>query len=222
MVAHGGDLAVKEGGVDELAFAGFIAVVEGGYDGAVGQHPGEEVNQGEADALGRAIGFAGEVHEAAVSLDDEVVAGLVGHGAGAPVAGDGAIDDVRVDFLDVVVAEAHAGQGAGAEALDHHVGVSGEFFDDVQALFGLEIDGEAALVAVEGEELRAFAVPDGGPLAGFVAVVGFFDFDDVGAHVGEVLSAKGAGQGAGKVNDLDVVQRLRHRFSPHFFRFGGL
>ena len=214
VVAHGGDLAVQQGGVNQLPLAGFIAVVEGGYDGTEGQHTGEQVNEGKAHPLGGAVGFAGEVHQAAIRLDDEVVAGLAGHRPGASVAGDGAVDDVGVESPDVIVAQPEARQGAGAEAFNHHIGVGSQLFDYGEAVVGFEVDGEAALVAVEGKELGAFAVPDRGPFAGFVAVAGLLNFDDIGAHIGQVLGAEGAGEGAGEVDDLDVVQGLRHCSGP--------
>ena len=93
---------------------------------------------------GGAVRLAGEVHQAAVGLDDEVIAWFVGHRASASVAGNGAVHDVGVDGFDVLVAQPHAGQGSGAEAFDHHVGIFGELFDDAQALIGFEVDGQGS------------------------------------------------------------------------------
>jgi hypothetical protein len=48
------------------------------------------------------------------------------------------------------------------------------------------------------------------PGPGIVAVAGAFDFDDIGAEVGEDLSGPGASQNAGKFKDAQSSQGARH------------
>ena len=53
-----------------------------------------------ADLLRRAVGLAGQVHDPAHALDDEVVAGARRVGAVLAEAGDRAIDQPRVERLE--------------------------------------------------------------------------------------------------------------------------
>jgi hypothetical protein len=50
------------------------------------------------------------------------------------------------------------------------------------------------------------------PAAGVVANALALDFDDVGAKVRQYLSCPGSGQNAGKFEDAETRQRLRHFF----------
>jgi hypothetical protein len=74
----------------------------------------------------------------------------------------------------------------------------------------LEVEGEAALAAVDGKKIGAFAVNKRrAPAAGVVALARLLDLDDVGAGIGERLRAMRTGQDPGEVDDLDPGQRLR-------------
>ena len=115
-----------------------------------------------------------------------------------------------VDAAYLVVAQAHAVQGAGPKALDHYVGIPGQGADDFQAFFLSQVKAEAALVAVEGHELGAFAVPEGGPGTGLIPPFRLFDFDYVSAHVAQHHGAKGSGEGTGQIYDFDTFQRRCH------------
>jgi hypothetical protein len=48
------------------------------------------------------------------------------------------------------------------------------------------------------------------PAARVVAVAFAFDLDDIGAQVGQRLPRPGSGQDAGKFEDAETRQRLRH------------
>ena len=80
-----------------LARAGALAGDERRLDGDHRIEAGEDVGKGDADLLRLAVGLAGQVHDAAHALDDEVVAGAVGVGAVLAEAGDRAVDQPRVD-----------------------------------------------------------------------------------------------------------------------------
>ena len=54
--------------------------------------------------------------------------------------------------------ETQAVQYAGAEVLDHHVGGLEQLGEDRLALLALEVQGDAALVAVEHGEVKAVGV----------------------------------------------------------------
>src|SRR5258708_7268705 len=56
----------------------------------------------------------------------------------------------------------------------------------------LQVHRQALLVAVHAEEDGALPVAERRPAAGFVADLGRFNLDDLGAEVAEILGAEGA------------------------------
>jgi hypothetical protein len=74
----------------------------------------------------------------------------------------------------------------------------------------LQVEREAALPAVDGEKISAFAADKWrAPSAGVVALLRLFYLDDVGAGIGEGLRAVRPGEDPGEVDDLDARERLR-------------
>jgi hypothetical protein len=72
---------------------------------------------------------------------------------------------------------------------------------DLDALLVLEVEGEAALAAVEPGEPGRAAVDDAVVIAGKVAFAAPFDLDNIGAEVGEVASAERRRDGLLKADD---------------------
>ena len=113
------------------------------------------------------------------------MAGQVPVRAGGAVAGQGAEHDLRVDRLQVVVAEAPLGHGPGTHGLDHGIGAGDQLLVDGHALVGLQVEGDGLLAPMGVEVQQRHAVDDGpGHLADVVAL-GRLHLDDVGAEVGE-------------------------------------
>ncbi len=96
-----------------------------GQDADGGVHAGHQVGHGHARLLRTAarqvVALAGDAHQAAHALNHEVVAGAAGVGAGLAEAGDGAVDQARVHFLETGVVQAVLGQAADLEVLDQDV-----------------------------------------------------------------------------------------------------
>ena len=210
MVAERRNLPVQQRCLNPLAVARLVSLSQGCNHSPVGHHPGEEVHQRETHPLRQAVGFAGQVHQPAVGLNDQVIARHIGHGAGAPVAGNGAVDYAGIDGADFVVTQAHAFKGPGAETLDHHVRIGGHLANQLDALRLLEVDGDAALVAVEGYELGALSVPEGSPVANLVAQGGLLDLHHVGAHIAQQHGTERPRQCPRQIYDLDVCQSASH------------
>src|SRR5262249_13984588 len=81
----------------------------------------------------------------------------------------------------------------------------------------LEVEGQAALVGVEGEVEEAVGVgPVAMRLAGDVAAVGLLDLDHVGAEPCEHLAAGGTGLVVGDVDHPDAGERLGHESRQSF------
>ena len=70
--------------LDPLALAGGVAVAQRGQDPDRGEQPGQHVDQRHAHLLGLAVGRAGDAHQAAERLDQQVIAGQLGAPSPAP------------------------------------------------------------------------------------------------------------------------------------------
>src|SRR5262249_41130994 len=70
----------------------------------------------------------------------------------------------------------------------------------------LEVEGQAALVAVHGHEVGRFTAKEGRPAASVVAPSGLLQLDHVGAHVAQHHGAERPGQDAGEVENTDAGQ----------------
>ena len=116
--------------------------------------------------------------------------------------------------LKVLVAVAELGQHAGPEVLHHDVGLLRHLHDDCVHLAALEIERDRPLVAVPGEEVRAFRAADPfgeeGHGAEHVAGAGALDLDDVGAHVAEQLRGERPLQQMAEIEDGDAFEGLVH------------
>ena len=69
--------------LDALALAGGVAMAQRGEDPDRREQPGEHVDERDADLLRLAVGRAGDAHQPAERLHEQVVAGQRGAGAGA-------------------------------------------------------------------------------------------------------------------------------------------
>src|SRR5690606_5591510 len=78
----------------------------------------------------------------------DVVAGPLAPRPRLPVAGDGAVDEPRVVPLQRLVVDPEALRHAGPEAFEDDVRAPGESLDDPVLVLVLEVESDAALVAV--------------------------------------------------------------------------
>ena len=92
-VEHG----LIDGGVDHLADAGALAVMQGGQRAHAGVHGRQRVADADADARGRAIGLADDVAQAAHGLADAAVAGALRVRTGLSVARHAHQDQPRIE-----------------------------------------------------------------------------------------------------------------------------
>ena len=197
-----------------------LALYERGEDAKGGEDTGGDVGDRRAALDRRSVrALAGDAQQPAHALGDEVEAAPIGIGAGAPEAGNLAIDQPRVGLLQPVVAEAEALHGAAAVVLDHHVGGLEKPAHHLLAALGLQIDGDAALVAVHHHEGRRFALDiDGGEAAGIVATGDSLDLDHLGAEIGQQHARGRPGHDVGELDDGDAPERSvgvrRHLSAP--------
>ena len=192
---------------------GTLACEERRRDALRGEHARHDIGDRDAEAERRAIGSARDAHQPAFGLHDGVVARLGASRSGLPEARDRAIDEPRMPWRHRGVVEAQPGQRAGPEVLDEHIRLRDQPLEDLAAGRLLEIERDAFLVAVDAQEIRAFAVQERrSPAARVVALAGLLDLDDPRAHVGEQHRAIGAREDAGQVENGDTLKG-RHIWS---------
>src|SRR5205807_2336411 len=152
---------------------------------------GAEVEGADAEAHGPPARLTRDVHDAGVRLQHRVVAGAVAHGANLSERRDRAVDETLVLLVKVLPPEAALVERAGLERLDEHVGVISQGADDLGALVAVEVDRDAALVAVRAQVARALVTPRRrDPTPAVVAATGLLHLDHVGAEVAERLGAE--------------------------------
>ena len=202
--------AVQHGHVHVLALAGPGLVVERGGNGAEGILAGHHVGQHDAALGGRAVGLAGEVHDAAAGLYQNIEPGSHGVGPILAEGGDGAVDHPRGEFCHLVIVEAKLFHHAGAEVFHHHVGGFDELLHSGDALRVLHVDGDAFLSPVVPEIGQRLPVQPGIECAGGLAGDGRLNFDDLRAQVGQGGRAGRTGHVGGKVNDFHAFKYCGH------------
>src|SRR3954470_9062218 len=161
----------------------------------------------------RAVLEAGRAHRAAGRLGDVLVGLRVLERAGAEAL-QRRVDQPRVELVQVLPREAETVHHARAEVLDQDVGAVDQLAEDLLALVGLHVEGEAPLVAVEHREVERVHVGQIAQLgAGDVTAARLLDLDDVRSHPGEQLGADRTGLHVRHVDDADSVEGLRNRHS---------
>lgn len=96
-----------------------------------------------------AVPRAGDVHQAHLGLDHDVVAGAFPVRARLAVAGDAGVDEAWIDFAQGVVVHVVFLEGAGDVVFDEDVAVFDEFVEDGDAGGVGEGQGNGFLVAVD-------------------------------------------------------------------------
>ena len=226
LVREVGHLNVEQREVDVLATPGGVARLQRGQHGDGCVLSGHDVGHRDAGlqwpATGHLVRFAGDAHQPAHALYQEVVARAFAIGAGLSEAGDRAVDQPRACRGERRVVEAVLREPADLVVLEQDVGLRGELTRDGPAFLGRDVQGDRLLAAVGGQEVRRLArgfargVPGErrAPAPGIVARAGALDLDHFGAQVGEVLAAPGAGQNPRQVQHPASVQRTIHRGLP--------
>ena len=107
--------------------------------------------------------------------------------------------------------QTHLLEGLGTVVGDEDVSIGEQLVHDLEALFGLEVQRDEALVHVGHVEAEVFVVrgrhAENSSLvhAARVALCGL-DLDDVGAPFAEHATSRRRGKKRGQVNDFDALQ----------------
>ena len=148
------------GHLDLAALAGVAGLYHRGQHRQCGQHGADvdaHVGHVGRDA-GEALVVDDGLHDPGPGVVGDAVAGHVLVGAGRPVARQGGEHQAGVGGRQHVVAEAEAGQRAGAHGLHHHVGGGSQVDVGLPPSLVLQVEGDAALAPV-GVEVQQTTRP---------------------------------------------------------------
>src|SRR5690606_13780595 len=130
--------------------------------------------------------FAGDRHQAALCLHDEIVARPGGFRTGLSVARDRTIDQPRIAAAQRLPAYAQPSGDAGAKVLDDDICPARQRATDLDALELLEVQCHALLAAIGAQEIGADALVIGdAPGTRVVAAVDVLYLPDLSAEIGE-------------------------------------
>ena len=198
--------------VDELALSGASAREQRQQHALRREHAGDDIANRHAETEGGAVGRSRNTHQPAFGLNHRVVPGFMRPGTGLTEAGNGTHDQLRMLRCERCVVEPDPGQRARPEILDHHVALRDQPVENRAPFRILEVEGDAFLVPVDAEKVRAFAADERrAPAAGVVALPRLFDLDDAGAHVRENHRAVRPREHAGQIENGSAFKWLHDR-----------
>ena len=206
MVRHPGEETVEERHFHALAAPAALALVQRREDAVHRSGPGDQVHERDTHADGRPPLLTRDAHEAAFGLEQEVHARPIPRWAVRAEGVDGAVDESGVPLEQERVGVSHAVQAAGPEVLDEHIGSLHQAPHAGSLRRVDQVEGDAALVAIDAHEVAALAADHRRPAPGVVAVTGALELDDVSAQVPEGHPGERTGQVPAEVQDADACQ----------------
>ena len=187
---------LEQRGVHPLALPGGLALDERHQNALGEQDARAQIGDRNAHAHRSLPWYTGDRHEPAHALRDLVDAGPITIRAALAEAGDAAVDQPRVDRLEILVVDAEAALDVGPVVLDHDVGLLHQLLEDRHRLGVAQVQRHRLLVAMEVLEVEAVAVA-AHAVAG--AAARHLDLDRLRAPVDELPHAGWTGAGAGEV-----------------------
>src|SRR5258708_6463867 len=194
--AHGlkiqhGDLALKQRSLHPLSLAGLLALEQSDEDADGTEQSGRQIGDRDADTHRSLTRQAGDRHQSAHPLRDLVDAWPLAVRSVLAKAGNTAIDDARIDRPQHLVVDAETMLDVRPVVLDHDIGGFGKAMENRLALRLLQVECDAALVAVQVLEVETMA--RAAEILRFVGIRRRLDLDDVGTPIGQMAHASGAG-----------------------------
>src|SRR2546429_5782018 len=151
-LAHGGNLQreerVEHGDVDISTLTVSLTLVQGSANRPARKDAGTQIAERLAHPCRWPVSLPCNVHETGHCLDNEIVGRPVGHGARLSKTGNACIDQSRIYRTSAIVVDAKPHGHAWPEVLDHHVGLTDESAEDVDAFVSREVEGQALFAAI--------------------------------------------------------------------------
>src|SRR5882757_929196 len=206
------DLCPKQRRLDPLTLAGNFAFQQSDQNSHSAENPGAEIRNWNTDAhrtLARKTGYR---HQPAHALGDLVKTRTLAIGSVLTEAGNGPIDDALVDRTNALVVDPEAKFYVRPVVLDNNVGGFNHPLEDCDAVWFLQIEREAPLVAMKVLEIRSMPRP---AHIAFVETSGKFDLDDIGAPVGKLPCCRRSRPHPREIEHFETGERLRGRGEGH-------
>src|SRR6185295_6125368 len=147
------ELSFQHRDVDALPLAGLVLHPQREQRPVGGIHACREIGDGDAGARAVRARLARDADHAALGLQDEVERRAVAVRAVLAEPRDGAVDDALVPLARRLVVEPEPLESVDPEVLQHDVALLDELEEELLAFRLLEIDDDAALVAMQADEI---------------------------------------------------------------------
>ena len=181
------------------------------------EHAGHNVANGRPNPHRLAVLFAGNRHHAATGLDHHVIGRFQRIRAGVAKPRYGAIDQPGVLGVQVLPAISKPLHHTGAVVLQNDIGLRQKPFKYNAVSRCLQVQRDTLLTVIDGGEIGALAVLEGGEGAGVVALARLLHLDNPGPQVRQDHRAIGPRQHMGEVQNGDVFERGGHGKILHLF-----
>ncbi len=203
------DCGLDQRDVGDATFAVACRADKAGERGIGRKQCAEHVRRLYARPHRHLAGLAGDGQDAGERLDDQVDSSAPPLRSALPKARHRGVDDARIDLLHLRGTEAELVERARPRRLQEYVRLRRKLEQDIDRLRPLEIEHQAALVAVERGEAHALALADRRCGAAHVALRRL-DLDDIRAHVGEQRAGERPSDEVRELDDADSRKRLCH------------
>ena len=203
MLRHQERRRFEQSGFEKLTLSCLVALAQRRLDGDDRKRAADDVDDGGAGAQ-RLSGRTGHVGKPGHELHNLVEGRAMLVGA-AEETFERAVHNPRIGLRKIRIAAAEPVHGAGRVILDRHVGCGHETVQQRPAFLGLEIEGDAAFVAIERAEEAGGKT--GKPPCRIAA--DRFDFDHVGAEIGEDEACARAHDGMTEFEHADAGKGQR-------------
>jgi hypothetical protein len=131
-----------------LAPARLCAAQQRGHDAIAGIETCSQIRDGDANLDRRPVTLTGDVHQAKLGFDHDIVASTIRVRARLTISGDGGVYQAGVYFAQRLVVQRVLLQRAGQVVLDEDVAFCHELVQNVNALFVLEGEPNRLFVPV--------------------------------------------------------------------------
>ena len=209
------DEALEHRDFDVLAAPCALALEQRGEYGMRRHLAGDLVRGDRGHVPRRAALAATKVGRPCKGLNDVVIGRAAGVRAGFAEAKQRQINQPGVAAAELRTGNAQGAKFLRADIVDEDVGGIDQRQQVRASRLGLEVENDAAFIAVRAKEQRGharFARRSGEPRA---VAVQRLDLDDVGAVVGKHLRRRGSEHDGGDVDDADARQGMVGGFARH-------
>ena len=217
LAQHHGGHGFEHRRLDIAALAGGALTIEAGQHRLTQGQPGDLVRSHHRHK-GRGTGVASiGLCQSRASLDQVVKSWQVGIGSALPEPDRRTIDDARIDFAYGVITKTQPLNRGDPHVVDNKVRLTQHFQQDRAPFAGLEVEGDAAFVAVHRHPLGGHARFARDPEPPVVVAIRGLYLDDIRTEVTQELGRIGREKNMAQFHDTHAVEHIEHDISPNIF-----